>query len=110
MVAKPCRLVMDVCHDDFALGRESDALLFEEGAFHVSAALVAAEAAVSADGAVAGDDDGERVAGEGVADGAGATRDAKVPRDALVGADVATGDACFGVEDALLEGGAAAPV
>jgi hypothetical protein len=84
--------------------------LFEEGAFHVCAALVAAEAAVAADGAVAGDEEGERVAGEGVPDSAGTTRDAKVPRDALVGADISSGDSSFREEDSFLEGSAAAPV
>ena len=45
-----------------------DALVFEQGDLHRQSAAVAGEAAVRADDAMAGDDDGDGVVSDGAAD------------------------------------------
>ena len=65
-------------HDSVRPGKPNP-LHFQQGALHGDAALEAAQGAVSADGAVAGDDDGKGVVGQGRAHRPGAPGIADMP-------------------------------
>ena len=79
----------------------------EELLFALEAPAVAGEAAVGADGAMAGDGDGDGVGGAGGGDGAGGGGLAERAGEGGVAARLAARDLLQGAPDALLEGGGA---
>ena len=79
------------------------AFLSQQGKFSWKAAGVAAEGAIGANDAVAGNSGGVRVAVQGVTDGAGQSGIAEPGGDPTVGADFAFRDATDDGVDPLLE-------
>src|SRR5512142_2914975 len=94
---------MEPGDDDAAGPVERDPRALEQGPLHRRPSLETAETAVGAHGPVAGDDERERVRGQGVADGPDGARPAEMSGDEAVRADAAARDAVLGPQHSLLE-------
>ena len=84
--------------------RDRVPFISKKGTFHSQSTLVATERAVATDSPVAGDDEREGVACEGVAHGAGTSPYPQVGGELSVGGHAAAGDRILRQEYAALEG------